>query len=77
MALCFFCNVDDGIEAFLMTVLLSARTFDAPSSGTPIIRILNLRALINSVATHNAKKSDPNVEVFCAFENQMIGALLR
>jgi hypothetical protein len=72
--------VDEGIVEFFTMVLLSTRTAAGPSMGIPIMRSLYRKPLIISVATRNATNSDPNVDVstvFCDFEYQIIGALLR
>jgi hypothetical protein len=50
---------------------------EEPSSGIPNILNLYLRDSINSIAILIATNSDPKVDVstvFCALENQMMGA---
>jgi hypothetical protein len=77
MALCFFIKVDSGILTFLTTPRLSQKTFAGPSTGTPNIQSLYLKATIKSLQIHKATNLLPKVAdstVFCCFENQMIKA---
>ena len=80
MAWCFFLSLDPANEAFLYTYLLSHKTFDDSSIGTPIILNLYLNETIKFVAIHNATNSVPKTElstVFCLLEYQIIGTELQ
>jgi len=80
MELCFFLRVNLGIVVFFTTVVLSQNKFAGPSNGIPNIHNLYLSASIISVAILRATNSEPKVNVssiFCRFENQIMGTLLR
>ena len=80
MERCFFFSVLSVLDEFWTTELLSPKTLAGPFRGIPIIRSLNQRPWIFSEAIRIATNSDPKDEVstvFCFFEYQSIGALLR
>ncbi len=80
MELCFFFKVDVGIVALVTTDILSQNTLAGPSIGMPNIHSLYLNDSSISASILISMNSEPNVEdstVFCALENQTIGAQLR
>ena len=61
------------------TLMLSHRTWLAPSIGIPIILSLYLNSVISSIAILSATNSAPYVDVstmFYLFEHHLIGVLM-
>jgi len=79
IALCFFFRMLDGNVLLSTTLLLSHKTWLAPSIGTPIIHNLYLNSTMSSIAILSATNSAPYVDVstvFCLFGYHLIGVSL-
>ena len=78
IALCFLLMVDDGTVLFVITLILSAKTFVAPVMGMPNILSLYLIESFMStaclIATNSLLKVDDST-VFCPLLYHKMGAL--
>ena len=80
MKTCFFLRAASGFTDDFTTNSLSQKTLVGPSNGTPIIRNLYRKPIINSVPIFKATYSEPKVDVSTVFylvEYHKIGAMLQ